>query len=226
MALSLSWGIDDTVVVNNRTYTLDLEYSKVLRWYEMWRDETLSEEYRVFLSLVMILDVEWGNTPTNYTELIQYVHEDDLIELSGLIIKRIAGDITPSASVKRDLKGNIIEDEEKEFYDIEEDSGYIYASFLMDYQIDLIEARENKTLHWDKFNHLLSGLSENTRFKKVIEIRAMEITSDMTYEQKEAIQKAKAAVALKTTRAEIEFSMMDLKQKREYMKQQEEKQNS
>lgn len=220
MSLSLSWGIDDSVVVNQRIYHLDLEYSKVLRWYEMWKDETLSEEYRVFLSLVMILDGDWDTSPKSYAELIEYVHQDDLTQLSNAIIHRIVGDQVASTTVTRDLKGNIIEDEQKNFYDIEEDSGYIYASFLMDYQIDLIEAREKGSLHWDKFNHLLSGLSEGTRFKKVIEIRTMEITSDMTYERKEEIRKAKAAVALKSDRSSIEFEMMDLKQKREFMEQQ------
>ena len=159
MSLSLSWGIDDSVVVNQRIYPLDLEYSKVLRWYEMWKDETLSEEYRVFLSLVMILDGDWDTPPKSYAELIEYVHQDDLTQLSNAIIHRIVGDQVASTTVTRDLKGNIIEDEQKNFYDIEEDSGYIYASFLMDYQIDLIEAREKGSLHWDKFNHLLSGLS-------------------------------------------------------------------
>lgn len=219
MSLSLSWGIDDSVVINQRVYHLDLEYSKVLRWYEMWKDESLSEDYRIFLSLVMILDCDWNKPPKNYDELLEYVHQDDLIELSDIVIHRIVGEQVASVTVKRDLKGNIIEDEQKQFYDIEEDSGYIYASFLMDYNIDLIEARENKSLHWDKFNHLLSGLSEGTRFKKVIEIRTMEIESDMPYERKEEIRKAKAAVALKSDRSSIEFEMMDLKQQREYMEQ-------
>ena len=48
----------------------------------------------------------------------------------------------------------------------------------------------------------------------------MEITNDMPYERKEEIRKAKAAVALKSDRSSIEFEMMDLKQKREYMEQQ------
>lgn len=217
MSLSLAWGIDDSVKVNGHVYALDLEFSKVLRWYEMWKDESLSEEYRMFLSLVMILDIDWDKPPKNYSELTTYVDEDDLSELSGAIIDRIVGDIATSTTVEKDMNGNILSDEEHQYYDFEEDSGYIYASFLMDYQIDLIEARENGSLHWDKFNHLLSGLSEQTKFKKVIEIRSMEIPSDASYERKEEIRKAKAAVALKRYRKEIEFDMMDLKQKREYM---------
>lgn len=217
MSLSLAWGIDDSVKVNGHVYALDLEFSKVLRWYEMWKDESLSEEYRMFLSLVMILDIDWDKPPKNYYELTTYVHEDDLSELSGAVIDRIVGDIATSTTVEKDMNGNILSDEEHQYYDFEEDSGYIYASFLMDYHIDLIEVRENGGLHWDKFNHLLSGLSEQTKFKKVIEIRTMDIPHDASVERKEEIRKAKAAVALKRYRKEIEFDMMDLKQKREYM---------
>lgn len=128
-----------------------------------------------------------------------------------------------STTVKRDLKGNILEDEEKKWYEFEQDSGYIYSSFLMDYGMDLMEEREKGSLHWDKFNHLLAGLSENTKFKNVIKIRMMDYPEKATPSEIEEIRKAKLAVALKEDRSNIEFEMMDLKQKREYMLNQQEK---
>ena len=68
-----------------------------------------------------------------------------------------------STTVKRDLKGNILEDEERSGTN----SNRIPATsipLLMDYGMDLMEEREKGSLHWDKFNHLLAGLSENTKF--------------------------------------------------------------
>ena len=156
----------------------------------------------------------------SHVESIDDVPPDDIIPLSNAIIKRIAGDTVASTTVERDLKGNILEDEEKKWYDIEEDSGYIYSSFLMDYNMDLIQERKNGTLHWDKFNHLLSGLSENTKFRNVLKIRMMDYPEKATQQEIEDIQKAKKAVALKSDRAAIEFEMLDLKQKREYMERQ------
>lgn len=225
MSLSLAWGIDDTVTVNGTIYKLDLEFSSVLRFYDMWKDDELAEEYKIFLSLVMGLGLDLKKIQS-FDDLEVYVHPEDVEGLLQAIIKRIAGDTPQNETVKRDKNGNILEDEETKYYDIEEDSGYIYASFLMDYHIDLIEEREKRTLHWDKFNYLLSSLSENTKFKKIIEIRAMPIPKDATYERKEEIRKAKLAVALKTTRSEIEFDMMDLKQKREYMEKKQREQGS
>ena len=90
--------------------------------------------------------------------------------------------------------------------------------------MDLMVERSKGTLHWDKFNHLLAGLSENTKFKNVIKIRMMEYPEKATPDEIEEIRKAKLAVALKEDRANLEFEMMDLKQKREYMlKKQEER---
>lgn len=208
MALSLAWGIDDSVEVNGNEYELNLEFSRVLRWYELWKDKDMSNIEKVITSILLVV---------HHVETIDDIPQDDIIPLSNAIIKRIAGDTVASTTVKRDLKGNILEDEEKKWYDIEEDSGYIYSSFLMDYGMDLIQERKNGTLHWDKFNHLLSGLSDDTKFRNVLKIRMMDYPEKATQQEIEEIRKAKRAVALKSDRAAIEFEMMDLKQKREYM---------
>lgn len=217
MALSLAWGINDKISVNSNEYELNLEFSRVLRWYEMWKDIELSENDKVLYSIVLIVKGKWDQVPVNLAELCQIIPQDDLLPLSNEIIKRIAGNQIESTTVKRDIKGNILEDEEKKWYEFEQDSGYIYSSFLMDYGMDLIEEREKKSLHWDKFNHLLAGLSDNTKFKNVIKIRMMEYPEKATQEEIENIRQAKLAVALKEDRQALEFEMMDLKQKKEFM---------
>lgn len=222
MALSLAWGVDDSVVVNNREYWLNLEFSRVLRWYELWKDKELSEQTKVFYSIISIVELPGDDPPEDFEELFEIIPKDDIVPLSNEIIKRIAGEQAENTSVVRDLNGNILDDEEKKWYDLEEDSGYIYSSFLMDYGMDLMEEREKGTLSWDKFNHLLAGLSEETKFKRVIKIRMMDYPKDATFEEKEEIRKAKMAVALKEDRAAIEFEMMDLREKREYMAKRQE----
>lgn len=210
MALSLSWGINNSIDVEGVEYKLDLEFSKVLRFFELWKDDDLSNIDKAYISINMLL-----------------VDDDVKIDMELLpalltaITKRIVGDKLQHNSTKRDLKGNVLE-EEKKYYDLEEDADYIYSSFIMDYGIDLIDQKEKGTLHWDKFNSLIIGLSDNTKFKRVIEIRQMEIPEKATPEEKEKIQKAKQEVALKSNREMIEFEMMDLKQKREYMMRKEE----
>ncbi|MBS0949517.1 hypothetical protein JK159_03875 [Weissella minor] len=55
-------------------------------------------------------------------------------------------------------------------YDFEQDAGAIYASFFMQYHIDLLA--EIDKLSWFEFSTLFEHLSEKTPIKKIIAIRS------------------------------------------------------
>lgn len=57
--------------------------------------------------------------------------------------------------------------------DFEEDGDYIYASFMQDYRIDLID--QQGRLPWKKFIYLFNGLSSGTKIRQVMQIRSMEV---------------------------------------------------
>ena len=81
-------------------------------------------------------------------------------------------------------------------YDLEQDAEYIYASFLQDYGIDLFE--QQGKLHWYQFKALLAGLSETTKFKRVLEIRQMPLpTGKNSGKHRAEVEKIKKAYALK-----------------------------
>ncbi|MCB5878431.1 bacteriophage Gp15 family protein [Blautia producta] len=81
-------------------------------------------------------------------------------------------------------------------FDFEEDAEYIYASFMLDYGIDLIDAQGQ--LHWKKFIALFQGLSEQTKIREVMKIRSMEIPRYDGHNQKQIqeIQELKSYYAL------------------------------
>src|SRR5699024_9851159 len=73
-----------------------------------------------------------------------------------------------------DIAGNPMPSNNEEVnYSLKEDAEYIYASFMSDYGIDLIE--QQGKLHWYKFKALLGGLTDGSKFVKVLEIREMEL---------------------------------------------------
>lgn len=80
--------------------------------------------------------------------------------------------------------------------DFEEDGDYIYASFMQDYHLDLIE--EQGKLPWKKFIYLFNGLSDETKIKKIMRIRQMEIPkyNGKNSEQIRQIQELKTHYAL------------------------------
>jgi len=57
--------------------------------------------------------------------------------------------------------------------DFEYDGEFIYASFMLDYNIDLLDAQGR--LSWKKFIALFQGLSEQSKIREVMRIRNMEI---------------------------------------------------
>lgn len=56
-------------------------------------------------------------------------------------------------------------------YSYEYDEELIYAAFMQCYRIDLCES----DMHWWKFRALFDGLSDDTKFRKVMGYRTMEI---------------------------------------------------
>lgn len=77
--------------------------------------------------------------------------------------------------------------------DFEQDADAIYASFLQQYGIDLIDVHD---LHWYKFMALLGGLGEETALNRRISLRNLD-TSKMKGKEKMRADKAKRRVALK-----------------------------
>lgn len=67
--------------------------------------------------------------------------------------------------------------------DFDEDAEYIYASFMSDYGIDLLEQRGK--LSWRKFVYLFQGLTDKAKIKEVMKIRGMELPKPNRHNQKE-----------------------------------------
>ena len=80
--------------------------------------------------------------------------------------------------------------------DFEEDGDYIYASFMQDYHIDLIDMQGK--LPWKKFLYLFNGLSDKTKIKQVMQIRSMDIPEYNGHNMKQIqnIQELKSYYAL------------------------------
>lgn len=80
--------------------------------------------------------------------------------------------------------------------DFEEDGDFIYASFVQDYGIDLID--QQGKLPWKKFLYLFNGLSDDTKIKQIMNIRSMEMPryDGKNMKQIQKIQELKSYYAL------------------------------
>lgn len=182
---SLTKNLVESAEINGKTYNVDMSFDNVLRLIDMLNDALLNDALQVVVGVQMLLD----------TELDLPIEEQ--VKVFNELYKQLIG-TGVQKEILYDLKGNPMpiqdEDEKKErLYDFKQDAEYIYASFMQDYGIDLIE--QQGKLHWYKFKALLGGLSESTKFRKVLEIRQMPLPK--SGKQRAEVEKLKQTYALK-----------------------------
>lgn len=90
---------------------------------------------------------------------------------------------------------------QKRIYDFVFDADYIYAAFLSQYRIDLQEAQE---MHWWKFMALFRALGADNEICRIMQIRAMEVTSKMSQEQRDHYNRLKRIYQLPDNRTHEE----------------------
>ena len=188
--LDLSRKLTDKLVIDDEEYTLDLSFDNVLRLFEMWRDEDVPEFVKPHFGIRILT----GETLEDFTveEMSEVFNEvfEEHISLSTV----------EDNHVEYDLAGNPMkttasnEKQEQAPYDIRFDGDYIYASFLQAYGIDLFDVQGE--LHWKKFNALLSGLPECTKFMEVIKIRKWKPQKGDSAEYKEEMRRLQKDYAL------------------------------
>ena len=83
-----------------------------------------------------------------------------------------------------------------------QDNGYIKASFMSDYKIDL----DKVEMHWWQFFDLLQGLTENSVLNRVRSIRE-ESMSGKKGKEREKWEKLKSQVELKHEKTSYEKDM-------------------
>ena len=95
------------------------------------------------------------------------------------------------------LAGDVIKGgakKSKALFNFEKDFGYIYASFMAEYGIDLYES----DIHWHKFLHLLKSLTDESIFKKIVSYRGVDLSKVKDKDKKAYLRRMKHLYALDT----------------------------
>ena len=197
--LDLSRKLTDKLVIDDKEYALDLSFNNVLKLFEMWRDEDVPEFVKPHFGIRILT----GETLEDFTveEMSEVFNEvfEEHISLSTVEDNHVEYDLagnpmkTPASNGKQ----------EQAPYDIRYDGDYIYASFLQAYGIDLFDVQGE--LHWKKFNALLSGLPEGTKFMEVVKIRKWKPQKGDSAEYKEEMRKLQKDYALPNDIIEEEY---------------------
>lgn len=128
-----------------RKYALDLSYNRVLDVYDLLREKELLDEDKTAMALAIL--VKEKNPPP-------------------MILRKIFDEYLSITNKPRKNTG-------LRTVDFRQDGIYLYSSFIHDYGIDLVKARNR--LHWWEFVSLFQGLSESTKMREVMRIRSQKI---------------------------------------------------
>lgn len=188
--LDLSRKLTDKLVIDDKEYALDLSFDNVLRLFEMWQDIEVPEFVKPHFGIRILT----GETLEDFTveEMSEVFNEvfEEHISLSTVEDNHVEYDLAGNPMKTTASNGK----QEQAPYDIRFDGDYIYASFLQAYGIDLFDVQGE--LHWKKFNALLSGLPEGTKFMEVIKIRKWKPQKGDSAEYKDEMRRLQKDYAL------------------------------
>lgn len=153
---------------DGQAYPIDLSFDNVLDVFEIINDDSYSAVASLELALEFLVgDPAKELSLKKKSALWQYIIETFLTVQDH--------NYEDKTTVKRDIFGDPLEEEQDRLIDYEIDADAIFTSFLM-LGINLHE--QIGKLQWDEFNAVLSSLPEDTPMSKIIEIRAYDPNSN------------------------------------------------
>ncbi|HFU4503874.1 TPA: Gp15 family bacteriophage protein [Streptococcus suis] len=189
----ISKKMDDKLVLNDKEYQLLLSFDRVLWVFDMWNKDHIPLELKPKLALAKLTD------DVSFKDM-------DAEEALNIYVEVFEKHIQVTRAIdeveRYDIEGNVMpkkpkeepDSDDKPLFNIKYDGEYIFSSFMQAYHIDLIE--EQGKLHWQKFNALLSGLPDGTKFVEVMKIRAWKPSSAESKKEKQRMRELQEQYAL------------------------------
>lgn len=189
----ISKKMDDKLVLNDKEYQLLLSFDRVLWIFDMWGKGHIPVELKPKLALAKLTDdVSFKDMDTRKALAIYADIFEKHIQVTRAIDEVDRYDIEGNVLPKKTKDAQDYDD--KPLFNIKYDGEYIFSSFMQAYNIDLIE--QQGKLHWQKFNALLSGLPDGTKFVEVMKIRAWKPSKGESSKEKQKMRELQEQYAL------------------------------
>ncbi len=140
----------ESVSLCGRSYPIKTDFKVWLKFHEIMKDKSKSPAEKFTDAVLCCFDpCKCKNLPDSYEGTLSVLFSFFAGTQKG------KGEAKPAEKV----------------FDFTEDADYIFTSFFQEYGIDLSES----SMHWYKFLALLDGLSENSRLKKAVLWRSINL---------------------------------------------------
>lgn len=163
--LSLTSKLKETMPTDIGELPVNLVFNNVLDWYEISENENIDLMQKIKIGWQLFFNgvVLQFDSPDDYEvaanalgDLSEYINHDPYV---GQESNSNDNNVTPTKS-----------------FSYKQDAEAIYASFIFDYGIDLLDQKDK--MRWEKFRALFNNLSPKSPFKRIVEIRQRD-TSDL-----------------------------------------------
>ena len=171
-----------SVIVDNIDTDIVSDFRTSILFEQLMKDNSVNDDAKIELALNLYFPKQYIiNTVDAVNKIIWFYS-------GGKDIKESSG---KSNSSNKHLN----------IYDFEQDADYIYAAFMEQYKIDLADI---DYLHWWKFKSLFYGLNKDIQLSKIMFYRSVELTDDMTKNERKFYRDMKRLYALEDMRSEEE----------------------
>ena len=177
--LSLTQAPLNEVAFGGKTYRLDLAFDTVIQYLKLSSDDELSEEEKAVYAIELFLDEQDLPSDPKFYELV---------------FKAVNEEITADPYGNNMPNSNPFGLAPVKYFDYEQDAEAIFASFMSEYHINLLEQRGK--MHWREFKALFDGLSENSYMQRIISIRQRDLSEVDDSKMRQQLTDAKNYYAL------------------------------
>lgn len=184
--LSLTQDPLNKVVFNGKVYRLDLAFDTVIQYLKLSTDDELSKIEKVECAVDLFLDDQ------------DLPDDQDFYEL---VLKAVNEEITSDPYGNNIASDNPFGLAPVKYFDYEQDAEAIFASFMSEYHINLLEQRGK--MHWREFKALFDGLSENSYIQRIISIRQRDLSEIEDNKLQQQVSELKGYYALSESDIEL-----------------------
>ncbi|WP_374964624.1 Gp15 family bacteriophage protein [Lysinibacillus sp. RS5] len=156
---------DDVIRWHGVDIDLNLAFDNVLLLFELFGDKSVSPYMKYDIAIEMLV--------INHAILKQLNGERIFELIKDILREKLNIDLDKKAPEPSEEDANDPFNVPIPTYDFTEDAEYIYASFLMDYNMDLFE--QQGKLSWYKFIALFNNLSDETPMGKALHYRTCSV---------------------------------------------------
>ena len=191
-------AVDDSIEINGVHYECDLSMATVFLYFELMRDDGLTEYEKVITAYQMLIKNPQLKAPIDHkAKTVIAVFNQKISD----------GDAKTTADVVTESRN----------FDFDQDNDRLVASFLQQYNVNIRSKDVLTSLRWRDFIALMQNLDKDTPFGQAVYFRSVKIKSGMSDDQKKYLRDMKKHYALRRSKGELTFEEMDMPHKVAYL---------